>query len=93
VQRPPNHRQVHLGAHRLDEHWRFGPVGCGVDARHHDRDGAVGSLYKVGGCPTFAYVYPGGTLESASTGQLTAGQLSARVERLLGAVRAAEGRG
>ncbi len=56
----------------------------------YDRDGAVGSLYKVGGCPTFAYVYPGGTLESASTGQLTAGQLGARVERLLGASRAAE---
>jgi hypothetical protein len=56
----------------------------------YDRDGAVGSLYKVGGCPTFAYVYPGGTLESASTGQLTAGQLRARVDRLLGASRTAE---
>ena len=27
-----------------------------------DRDGAVAALYRVGGCPTFAYVYPGGTL-------------------------------
>ena len=26
----------------------------------YDRDGAVASLYRVGGCPTFAYVYPGG---------------------------------
>ena len=34
--------------------WRL-PVG-------YDRDGAVASLYKVGGCPTFAYAYPGGTL-------------------------------
>ena len=24
----------------------------------YDRDGAVASLYRVGGCPTFAYVYP-----------------------------------
>jgi hypothetical protein len=59
----------------------------------YDRDGAVGSLYKVGGCPTFAYVYPGGTLAGASAGHLTAGQLSARVERLLDASRAAERRG
>jgi hypothetical protein len=58
----------------------------------YDRDGAVASLYKVGGCPTFAYVYPGGTLASASIGDLTAAQLVARVERLLGASRAAEGR-
>jgi hypothetical protein len=58
----------------------------------YDRDGAVASLYKVGGCPTFAYVYPGGTLESASIGDLSAGQLEARVEDLLRATRAAEGR-
>ncbi len=63
--------------------WRL-PVG-------YDRDGAVASLYKVGGCPTFAYAYPGGTLESASGGELSAGQLTARVERLLDATRAAEG--
>ena len=47
--------------------WKM-PVG-------YDRDGAVASLYKVGGCPTFAYVYPGGTLQSASIGELTAAQL------------------
>ena len=62
--------------------WKL-PVG-------YDRDGAVASLYRIGGCPTFAYAYPGGTLESASIGDLTAGQLSARVERLLSASRAAE---
>jgi hypothetical protein len=55
----------------------------------YDRDGAVASLYKVGGCPTFAYVYPGGTLASASIGDLTEGQLTARVERLLAASLAA----
>jgi hypothetical protein len=62
--------------------WRM-PVGF-------DRDGAVAGLYRVGGCPTFAYVYPGGTLQSASIGDLTAGQLGARVEDLLRATAAAE---
>lgn len=62
--------------------WKM-PVG-------YDRDGAVAGLYKVGGCPTFAYAYPGGTLESASISELTADRLGARVERLLAATRAAE---
>lgn len=56
----------------------------------YDRDGAVGSLYRVGGCPTFAYVYPGGTLQDASIGELTPAQLEARVDRLLAATRTAE---
>jgi hypothetical protein len=64
--------------------WRM-PVG-------YDRDGAVSALYRVGGCPTFAYAFPGGTLQSASIGDLTAAQLSHRVEELLRAGRAAEGR-
>ena len=62
--------------------WRQ-PVG-------YDRDGAVAGLYHVGGCPTFAYVYPGGTLESASSGVLTSAELTARVHELLDATRAAE---
>lgn len=57
----------------------------------YDRDGAVASLYRVGGCPTFAYVYPGGTLHSAGIGELGEAQLSARVEELLDASREAEG--
>jgi hypothetical protein len=57
----------------------------------YDRDGAVASLYGVGGCPTFAYVYPGGTLQDASIGELTESQLSSRVDRLLEATAAAEG--
>ena len=61
--------------------WKM-PVGF-------DRDGAVAGLYHVGGCPTFAYVYPGGTLESASVGELTAGQLSEAVGSLLKASRLA----
>jgi hypothetical protein len=63
--------------------WRM-PVG-------YDRDGAVGALYRVGICPTFAYVYPGGTLQSASIGELTAAQLEAHIDRLLRATRIAEG--
>jgi hypothetical protein len=62
--------------------WRM-PVG-------YDRDGAVASLYRVGGCPTFAYVYPGGTLESASIGILSAAHLDRRVQQLLDATQAAE---
>jgi hypothetical protein len=56
----------------------------------YDRDGAVGSLYGVGGCPTFAYVYPGGTLQSASIGDLTLSQLSEHVDRLLDATATVE---
>lgn len=56
----------------------------------YDRDGAVASLYGVGGCPTFAYVYPGGTLQGASIGDLTVAQLSDRVEHLLEATARAE---
>ncbi len=56
----------------------------------YDRDGAVAGLYRVGGCPTFAYVYPGGTLESASSGELTAAALRDRVDQLLAATRTAE---
>jgi hypothetical protein len=57
----------------------------------YDRDGAVASLYRVGGCPTFAYAYPGGTLQGASIGVLDEAGLSERVERLLRASRVAEG--
>lgn len=56
----------------------------------YDRDGAVAGLYRVGGCPTFAYVYPGGTLQSASIGDLTGAQLSGHVEQLLEATARAE---
>ncbi len=54
----------------------------------YDHDGAVASLYRVGGCPTFAYAYPGGVLQGASIGDLTVAQLSAKVRDLLRATRA-----
>ncbi len=63
-------------------HWKM-PVG-------YDQEGAVASLYRVGGCPNFAYAYPGGTLQSASIGDLTTGQLDAHIRELLRATRAAE---
>ncbi|HEX6665346.1 MAG TPA: hypothetical protein VF081_01990 [Solirubrobacterales bacterium] len=56
----------------------------------YDRDGAVGSLYGVGVCPTFAYAYPGGTLQATSIGEIGQGQLTAEVESLLAATREAE---
>jgi hypothetical protein len=56
-----------------------------------DRDGAVAALYRVGGCPTFAYAYPGGTLQSASIGELGVRGLSQHVDELLNATRVAEG--
>jgi thiol-disulfide isomerase/thioredoxin len=62
--------------------WKM-PIG-------YDRDGAAAGLYRVGGCPTFAYAYPGGTLESASIGNLDVAELSERVKQLLAATRRAE---
>jgi len=56
----------------------------------YDHDGAVGSLYGVGGCPTFLYAFPGGTMQSVSVGELDVAGLSARVDRLLTATAAAE---
>lgn len=67
---------------RRSHGWEM-PVG-------YDRDGAVAALYRVGGCPTFAYAYPGGTLQSASIGQLSAAALERRLRRLLAATPAAE---
>lgn len=56
----------------------------------YDRDGAVAGLYGIGLCPTFAYVYPGGTLQSAGIGELGERQLAERVDRLLEATATAE---
>jgi len=52
-----------------------------------DRDGAVSNLYRVGGCPTVAFVYPGGIFAGAKAGvaNLTPSKLEADVRRLLAA--------
>jgi hypothetical protein len=65
--------------------WRM-PVGF-------DRDGAVAALYRIGLCPTLAYVFPGGTLHATSIGELDAERLGARVEDLLAATRRVEAKG
>jgi hypothetical protein len=55
-----------------------------------DHDGAVAELFQIAACPTFAYVYPGGTLQSSSLGELAVGPLSHHVGELLNATRVAE---
>jgi thiol-disulfide isomerase/thioredoxin len=65
-----------------DRGWTM-PVG-------YDHDGAVSTLYRVGGCPTFVYAYPGGILQSAGIGELDRAQLAARVKLLLAATRRKE---
>jgi hypothetical protein len=54
-----------------------------------DRDGAASNLYRVGLCPTVAFVLPGGVLSEAKVGteELGADQVTAAVERLLDASR------
>jgi thiol-disulfide isomerase/thioredoxin len=60
-----------------ERHWTM-PVG-------YDRDGAVSNLYRVGGCPTVAFGYPGGILAFAKIGadQLSRPELTRDVQRLL----------
>ncbi len=57
--------------------WRV-PVG-------YDADGAVSNIYRVGVCPTVAFVYPGGIIQGASVGskELDGGALARDVDRLL----------
>ena len=60
-----------------DRRWRI-PVG-------YDADGAVSNLYRVGGCPTVAFLYPGGILRGAAVGtdELTEERLADQVEALM----------
>lgn len=50
-----------------------------------DPDGALSNLYRVGGCPTFLYAFPGGILSDTSIGELDREQLESRIERLIAA--------
>lgn len=60
----------------IAEHgWKV-PVG-------YDRDGAVSNVYRVGGCPTFLFVEPGGVLRRAGIGETTFGSLAAQVRSLI----------
>ena len=58
-----------------EHHWTH-PVGL-------DRDGALSNLYRVGGCPTFVYAFPGGILHATSIGQLNDQQFFAHVDDLI----------
>jgi thiol-disulfide isomerase/thioredoxin len=51
----------------------------------YDRDGAVSNLYRVGGCPTVAFAYPGGILAfaEAGTGNLSRPQIEDDIQRVL----------
>jgi thiol-disulfide isomerase/thioredoxin len=62
----------------IDERGWTHPIGL-------DRDGALSNLYRVGGCPTFVYAYPGGIQQSTSIGELDEPAFLARVERLIAA--------
>jgi len=64
----------------------------GLIASHHwthpiglDRDGALSNLFRVGGCPTFVYAYPGGLVESTSIGKLDDQRFFTRVDELIAA--------
>lgn len=50
-----------------------------------DRDGAVSNLYRVGVCPTVAFVLPGGVLREAriGAGELEEERLDASIESLI----------
>jgi thiol-disulfide isomerase/thioredoxin len=60
-----------------EHHWTH-PVGL-------DPDGALSNLYRVGGCPTFVYAYPGGILQATSIGQLDDKRFFAKVDALIAA--------
>jgi hypothetical protein len=60
-----------------DRGWRI-PVG-------YDADGTVSNLYRVGGCPTVAFLYPGGILRGAGVGtdELTEERLDEQLRALV----------
>jgi hypothetical protein len=57
-----------------------------------DRDGAVSNLYRVGVCPTVAFILPGGILEQARIGteELDRGQLDEAIDGLVREARERE---
>jgi hypothetical protein len=60
-----------------EHHWTH-PVGL-------DRDGALSNLFRVGGCPTFVYAYPGGIFQATSIGRLDDQQFFSKVDSLIAA--------
>jgi thiol-disulfide isomerase/thioredoxin len=64
----------------VDHGWRI-PVG-------YDRDGAVSNLYRVGGCPALVFAYAGGIVGFEKVGELSEGEITEAVQRLLRESRA-----
>jgi len=62
----------------IDQHHWTHPIGL-------DRDGALSNLYRVGGCPTFVYAFPGGTVDATSIGELDDQKFFAKVDQLISA--------
>ena len=58
----------------------------------HDRDGAVANMFRVGGCPTFLFVAPGGRLVKAEAGRTDYRRLSAQVRSFLDGQEKAKGK-
>jgi len=50
-----------------------------------DSDGALSNLYRIGACPTYLYVYPGGILEGVAIGDES--DLDTGIEKLLAGSR------
>ena len=69
-----------------DRGWKV-PVGW-------DRDGAVSNIMRIGVCPTVAFAFPGGILQSAEVGGDALGEpeLAARIRELIRQSREREGR-
>ncbi len=49
----------------------------------HDADGAASNIYRIGGCPTFLFVRPGGVLEHAEIGDRSFEELDSQVRSFL----------
>jgi hypothetical protein len=64
--------------HLIASHRWTHPVGL-------DSDGALSNLYRIGGCPTFLYVYPGGILRTVTIGELDESELDGDVRALVAA--------
>jgi thiol-disulfide isomerase/thioredoxin len=60
----------------IAEHGWTHPIGL-------DPDGALSNLYRIGGCPTFLYDYPGGILQDTSIGTIDLNQISAKIKTLV----------
>jgi thiol-disulfide isomerase/thioredoxin len=60
----------------ISQHGWTHPIGL-------DSDGALSNLYRIGGCPTFIYVYPGGIVQTTSIGKIDLNEMSGRIRTLI----------